>query len=241
MCVCVCVYLFCLQVQIALFDAIMSEEQDAVLPFQCPSTILISGTSGCGKSFLVYQILKHASKMFVNPPSKIIYCYGVYQALFDDMKRNLDNILFFQGLPQKEDLEAWSSTSDHNLIVLDDLMERASRSKDVAELFTIFSHHLNLSVFFIVQNLFSRGSQFRTISLNAHYFIIFESRRDQMQIRTFGRELMPGNLKYFIDAYKRATERRYGYILIDLSPHSEALYRMRTNILPGDVTTVFLP
>jgi hypothetical protein len=39
----------------------------------------------------------------------------------------------------------------------------------VASLFTKKSYHGNISVMYIVQNLFHRGKHHRTISLNAHY------------------------------------------------------------------------
>jgi hypothetical protein len=35
------------------------------------------------------------------PPKKIMYCYGVYQALFDDMERTLPQFTLHQGLPSQ--------------------------------------------------------------------------------------------------------------------------------------------
>ena len=52
----------------------------------------------------------------------------------------------------------------------------------VASLFTIKSHHKNISVMYIVQNLFHRGKYHRTISRNAHYMVLFKNLTDVSQI-----------------------------------------------------------
>lgn len=223
----------------------MSLNEEAVLKIKSPSTIICSGASGSGKSTLIYEILKHARGMFEQLPCQIIYCYNIYQNdLYDRMKKDVNHLQFFEGLPTKEDLERWSSVSEHSVLVLDDLMAKCSISQDICDLFTIFSHHMNFTVFFLVQNLFSNGKQFRTISLNAHQFILFKSPRSFLQIKTFATQCFPQQTKYFMDAYKRATASKFGYLFVDLSPSlssEETLYCLRTKILPGETTIVYLP
>ena len=156
-----------------IINQLIGMEKEALLKFYSPSTVIVSGASGSGKTSFVYDILKESKGMFIKPPKRIIYCYGVYQNLYDEMKSSLDNLLLINGLPSKKDLEIWSSNGEHSLIVLDDLMAKCSSSHDICDLFTVCSHHMNFSVFFLVQNLFSGGKQFRTISLNAHQFNYF--------------------------------------------------------------------
>ncbi len=83
-------------------------------------------------------------------------------------------LIFFTDLPSRENLETWGIETRHKILVLDDLLQVAFQSVDVADLFTQISHHLNFSVYFMVQNLFAGGKQFRTISLNYNYFILFK-------------------------------------------------------------------
>ena len=64
---------------------------------------------------------------------------------------------------------------DKHFIILDDLMDETDQR--VASLFTKKSHHRNISVMYIVQNLFHRGKHHRTISLNAHYMVQKPKRR----------------------------------------------------------------
>ena len=215
--------------------------EKAVIKFESPTTCILAGSTGSGKSTFLFELLKCADVIFEIPPKRIFYCYGIYQNLYDRMKKDISNIEFFNGLPLLENLENWAVNNAHNIIVLDDLMGRASESTNIADLFTQYSHHLNFTVFFITQNVYSSGKQFRTISLNSHYFILFKNQRDKMQIQTFGKQLFLGELEYFMDAYTRAVNRKYGYLVIDISPHSNPLYKLRTDILPDQTTVVYRP
>src|SRR5678815_1006702 len=62
--------------------------------FRAPATCLVSGPTGCGKTFLLLNILKEV-EIFEQKPVKIIWCYNVYQEKFKDYK---DVIEFHEGL-----------------------------------------------------------------------------------------------------------------------------------------------
>ena len=180
--------------------------------------------------------------MFKKPICKTYYCYGVDQPLYDKMKRELSNIVFFEGLPSKQELESWyMKEPQHKLLIMDDLMSEASTSKDVVNIYSKYAHHYNFFCILVSQNAFSPGKEFRTISLNTHYFILFKNRRDELQIQTLGRQIFPRQLNYFMEAYRKATEKRYGYLLVDLSSHSDSTYKLRTNIIPGQTMLVYTP
>jgi hypothetical protein len=66
------------------------------------------------------------------------------------------------------------------LIILDDLINDAY-SKCVCDLFTKGSHHRNISVILITQNLFYQSKYCRGISLNAKY-IVLKNVRDMNQL-----------------------------------------------------------
>ena len=59
--------------------------------------------------------------------------------------------------------------------MLDDQMIDASKDKLIVNIFTRGSHHRNLSVIYIVQNLFYQGKDSRSTSLNCHYLILFKN------------------------------------------------------------------
>ena len=58
-------------------------------------------------------------------------------------------------------------------------MTQSGGDKRIADLFTKGSHHRNLSVIYIVQNIFYQRRETRNISLNAHYIVLFKSSREQ--------------------------------------------------------------
>ena len=176
--------------------------------------------------------------MFTQPPIKILYCYGVYQDLYDVMEKEIPIIEFHEGLPSQEDITELSGR--HSVVVLDDLMSQVVNNKDAELLFTQGAHHKKMTVIFISQNLFSQGKCARTIALNTHYLVLFRNFRDSSQIVHLGQQLYPQKHWHgFVEAYGDATRHAYGYLLIDMSPHSYADSRLRTRIFPGENTVVY--
>jgi hypothetical protein len=102
----------------------------------------------------------------------------------------IENITFVKGLPDLENLE-------NSVIILDNLMSQVVDDKNILNLFTVGSHHRKNSLIFLTQNIYENGKYARTISLNIHYFILFKNRRDQEQIMHLGRQIYPGETKFF--------------------------------------------
>ena len=76
-----------------------------VIKFESPSTCIVAGPTSSGKSSYVFKVLKHVDGVFTKKVDKIYYAYGVYQPLYDDMKKNIPNIEFENAVPTKETLE----------------------------------------------------------------------------------------------------------------------------------------
>ena len=120
-------------------------------------------------------------------------------------------------------------------------MSKVGSDKELGELFTEGSHHLNLSVIYIVQNLFDKGSQHRKVSLNTQYFVIFKNPRDSGQIRAMASQMYAKNNKFLVDAYNDATSDKYGYIVVDMRQDTEDKYRVRTKIFPNEQCIIYSP
>ena len=58
---------------------------------------------------------------------------------------------FAEGLPV---YEALPEGSEHTVMVIDDLMEEASKSMTAMDMFTKHSHHRNMTVLFLAQKLY---------------------------------------------------------------------------------------
>jgi len=201
------------------------------LAFKHPFTAIVAFLTSCGKTRFVFRLIEHASRMIDLPPNKIVYCYGEYQQLFS----KYTHVEFNRGLPSLDDFDGKQTV----LLVLDDLMNEADQT--VANLFTKGSHHRNVSVVFLAQNLFSINKFARTISLNAHYMVLFKNPRDASQFAHLARQMYPNKSQFAVAAYKDATREPYSYLLIDLRPQQDDMLRLRSNVFPGETHYAYVP
>ena len=146
----------------------------------------------------------------------------------------MPNIEFVKGIPRALEQDSYFDVNKRNLIVFDDQMIDASKDKRIVNLFTRGSHHRNLSVIYIVQNLFHQGKGSRSISLNSHYLVLFKNPRDKLQILTLAKQMYPGQTDFFLNQYEEAVKRPFGYLLIDLKTTTQDNCRLRTNVLPSE-------
>ena len=58
--------------------------------------------------------------------------------------------------------------------------------------------------------------------------------RDRQQVEAFGRQVYPRKSDTFSEAYRKATMRLHGYLVMDLYSTTPNSCRLRTNIFPGE-------
>ena len=195
--------------------------------FRTPSSIMIVGPSGSGKTHFTERLLCKNLDLFQSPPKAIHYCYGVWQEGFQRMKRC--GIKFHEGIPELSDLTKWFPKG--GILVMDDLMDEGGNDKRVLDLFTKHSHHKNITVLYLSQDMFPNGKYAKSISRNAHYIIAFKSPRDGLGIRNLLLQSFPSNWKEVLRVFQRATSRPFGYMLLDLHPASSDDVRLYSYIL----------
>jgi GTPase SAR1 family protein len=104
-------------------------------PFRC----YIAGPSNCGKTTLIQQILLNQHKLINRPQNKTMQsAYEVFKYLTNDVE-------FCECLI---DIKKFDATK-YYLLIIDDLMELCKDSNEILNLFTVDSHHRNISVFFV--------------------------------------------------------------------------------------------
>jgi hypothetical protein len=74
------------------------------IAFKTPFTMNIIGPSKCGKTSLVSDLLENQDTIMSPSPQKIIYCYSLYQPLFDYLKIKIANISFIKRLPNLDEI-----------------------------------------------------------------------------------------------------------------------------------------
>ena len=210
--------------------------------FQSPTSIGIFAPSYSGKTTLSKKILENSDKLFTSPPSFVVYCYNEWLDIFDQLSTIVKNLILFQGVPGKEDIDKWAN-GKHFIIVLDDLQQVCEKNKEVANMFTVGSHHKNFTLIYSCHNIFGKGVFARTINLNTHYLILFHNNRDTQQVQTLGCQIFGKKSAYFMDAYKKATSVDWSYLLVNLHQRTtgEEQQKLLTNILPGETTVIYLP
>lgn len=187
-----------------------------------PFTCMVAGPTSSGKTVLVESLIKFHSftmeNLGANP--KVVWCHGQIQDRYID---NTSLIQYHEGLVE--------DPSDYDLIIVDDLMNELGSDNRLLNLFTKGSHHMNISVIFIVQNIFHQAKNMRGISLNCQYLVIMKNPRDKSQIHCLARQLYPTKVAKFVRVFEDATKKPYSYLKVDLTPQTPDHLRLQTDIL----------
>ena len=103
------------------------------------------------------------------------------------------------------------------MLVLDNLFEEAAKCKEFLAL-VIAGRHRNFRLVVLRHNLFQQTKGSKTIDLNVTQIILFISPRNFEQVRFLGRQL--GERHLTMEAYKKATRKPFGLLMIDLDVRS---------------------
>ncbi len=205
--------------------------------FRPGSTHLLVGPSGSGKTFRTAAILRLKNEIFQGGREirNIVFCYATWQPVYDQLKR--DNIVtqWINKPPTNEEfIQLVKKFKDKggSIFVIDDFM--SDISKDLVEIVTVSSRHLNTSTLILFQSLFPAHPLARQISLNVKYIHIHKNPRENAQIQYLARQLRPNDYKWIVDAYHEATADAYNCFLVDLIQETENKLRFRSNILPRE-------
>ena len=191
----------------------------------------MSGPSGSRKTSFVLKLIKDADVLLTKVPETMSLHYGEFQKWMLD--EEFKGINFCEGLPNIQNF----SPLKNNLLIIDDLMHETDET--IGKLFTKRSHHKNISVMLLTQNIFHQSKHSRTINLNTHYMVIFKNVRDASQITNLGKQMYPGSVNYLRASCEDTTSNPYGYLLIDLKPDTPDSLRLRTDIFPGEIHYVY--
>ena len=205
--------------------------------FEHPSTWMIAGPSMSGKSSIVFKLLRNRQYMFKTkvPIRRVLYFYNQWQTPFDELLKNGVVDEFISQQPSNDlittKLEMYKDNGG-SIIIIDDKMQQLT--KDISNLFTVLSHHLNITVFLLVQNLFHKDPEMRNISLNSNYILLTKNPRDKAQIANYAKQFAPGRTKFVVQSFIEATKKPYGYLLFDHTQNGLDELRVRSNIFSDE-------
>jgi len=202
-------------------------ERRQAFRFNTPSSMMVVGPSGSGKTVFTTQLLMDNLELFETPPKRIYYCYGSWQDGFKPMKEY--GVKFHHGIPDLDLLPIWFPKG--GLLVMDDLMEEGGNNKRVLDLFTKDSHHRNITVIYLSQDMFPPGKFSKNISRNAHYIVGFKNPRDQLGMQNLLLQAFPSRWQDVQETFRKVTDRPFGYLLLDLHPKSRDDERILSHVL----------
>ena len=207
------------------------------MQFSHPFTCLVSGPTKSGKTTWTMKFVENAHTLVHPKPDQIIWCYQEWQPSYEKLL-HMPNVQLIEGMPDLQVLNSSAETA--KLLILDDFMHKFGKGEDeLASLFTRGCHHWNVSCIHLVQNFF-HGK--RTARVNVHYIVLMRNPSDKLQVHNLARQVCPGQHKHFIESYNDATQYKYGYLLIILSPELEdERLCLHTCIFPEEIQSVYLP
>ena len=139
----------------------------------------MAGPTGSGKTSFCIKLIRNLDTLCTELRFRggIIWCYSEKTAVPRQQLNRLGlNVTYQEGLPEKYG----NALDEPSLIILDDLLNQVY-SKVVCHLFTKGSHHRNISVLILTQNLLHKGTKCRDISLNAKYLVLLKNVRYKNQ------------------------------------------------------------
>ena len=145
------------------------------------------------------------------------------------------------GIPDYLNSPQFINPGKQNLIIFDDLMTEAKCDQRIADLFTKGSHHRNISIVYLTQNVFPQGKAFRDIALNTQYLVLFNNPIDRQQVATLARRIYSSTSAMFMKRFEEATSRPYGYLVIDLKSSTSEQDRLQTDIFESTDQHAFEP
>ena len=127
-------------------------------------------------------------------------------------------IKFHGGVPDTDQLKTLFPKG--GLLVLDDLMAEGGNDKRVLDLFTKHSHHQNVAVLYLCQDMFQPGKYTVYFQKRPLHHSIQKSKRSVGYEKNILLHAFRTQWQVLQDTFQRLTERPFGYMVLDLHPGS---------------------
>ncbi len=125
----------------------------------------------------------------------LVVWYQNWQNIYENWGGLISSVWFHRGVPEKgqeDKMLALFHPSHKNFLVLDDVdVPDKDYVKIMTQLFTVYSHHKNLSIIYATHHLFLPNRHSVVLTRNADYLVLLASLRDRSAIHTLGFQCMP--------------------------------------------------
>jgi hypothetical protein len=229
--------------------------------------MVVSGSTGSGKTVWTMRFLEHINKLVVSSEDKspevnshynsnnpvitsVLYCYGALNSLVLKLKR----LEIPDSLDHSSSPPSTLRIKTHNGLPSEETIKCEAALSNRRLLLVLDDLMLATKGVFL-DSLFTVGSHNWGVSVimltqhlfnkdlkiarsNAHYIVLLRNPAGALQVRNIASQLFPGQARYFMEAYEDATKERFTYILIDMHPNTADGHRLKTHIYPEEGYTI---
>ena len=121
------------------------------------------GPTRCRKTTFLQRLPLENVDLFESRPHRVRYCYGSSRDTFVNMQQY--GVEFHKGVPSHDNIKKCFGDILGGILVLDDLMSEGGDDKEILNLLTQCSHHMNVMVCYLCQDLFPKGKFAKAITL----------------------------------------------------------------------------
>ena len=168
-----------------------------------PFRLTCSAPTSSGKTHWIRRFVKHHKEIVGHKFDTIVYMYGQYQKLYDDMRTEFPSIIWCEGFSQEFIETKFVKQDTMKLLIVDDLVSEVSRDTYFHSLYIKKSHHMNISIIFTTQYLHHDG--LRLVNLNTSHYLLFRSLRDSSPVRCLAIQMFPTKWRKFMEIYLHST------------------------------------
>lgn len=129
--------------------------------FQHPSALLISGTTGAGKSYFVKNLIEQEG---IEGDIKHIYYFMPRLENLDIQPLPHQQLYLMEGLPTRNWVDDMFKKENKNcMIIIDDMWSKCVEDPVIENLLTYGRRHFNVSLVFIAQNFYEKSRKAITL------------------------------------------------------------------------------
>lgn len=218
----------------------------ADLRLKLPFTLIISGSSRCGKTELVKRLLLQ-DNCFDESVTEIVWVHA-HNALDNKLVQDLSHlpIAFVENYPEEalRNKELFKNETK-KLLILDDIYIQPNTNQSLFELFNIVSNHQSISVVLTVQNLLASTPAQRgclgSLLRSCGYIVLFVNRRMLPVIKSIASTYFPDRKHCVLEPFNQLmkTGSQHSYIVIDFCTSVEELQIREGGLVPGDECYIY--
>jgi len=178
-----------------------------------------------GKTTLALRMLEHEKEIFSSPFDHYMWCLPNGSEPPQEIAKRSDFQIHY-GVPDG------ATISPNTIVVLDDLQHEQGLQTQL--LYTVHSHHRNLTVISLNHSLFPKNRFHRDMTQSTKYIIACNNPRDSQSFFRLALQLEPARARSLYECYLDACKKPFGYLLCDLTQQAHPALRYRTQLFPSD-------